>query len=240
VLWHSGQGGEIARGYYRAAAGRDRDEVVTGLERLFCGRRPGRAEPLSAQGRERVRAAIAGWVERRLAGGAALEDLPDLFYVDERMGSWAGATHGAVEWVRDTTSPLWSVRMLPHLLGPSAAEREVEAFHDAVLRELAPELVEVPYAGAAKHGLRHKARRAVEEARRRVSPAGEPGGDPFDGVLDAVRRAVTAQPDHVAWQVLDRGRVNGLLARDAAGLDEMSRAYVWRIATVFLDPAMAA
>jgi hypothetical protein len=59
-------------------------------------------------------------------------------------------------------------------------------------------------------------------------------------VLDAVRGAVTAQPGHVAWQVLDRGRVDGLLARDAAGLDEMSRAYVWRIATVFLDPAMAA
>ena len=47
VLWHSGQGGEIARRYYRAAAGRDRDAAVDGLQRVFCGRRPGRAEPLS-------------------------------------------------------------------------------------------------------------------------------------------------------------------------------------------------
>jgi len=240
ALWHSGQGGEIARGYYRAAAGRDRDAVVAGLERLFCGRRPGRSEPLSAEGRERVRAGIAGWVAGRLAGGAALEDLPDLFYVDERMGSWAGPTHGAVEWVRDTTSPLWGARLLPHLLGASVAEREAEAFHAAVLRELAPELAEVPYAGGSKGGLRHRARRAVEEARRRVAPAGgEPGSDPFDGVLDAVRGAVAAQPDHVAWQVLDRERVDGLLARGAADLDDMSRHYVWRIATVFLDPALA-
>jgi hypothetical protein len=141
--------------------------------------------------------------------------------------------------VRDTTSPLWGARLLPHLLGPSMAEREAEALHDAVLRELAPELLDVPYAGGSKGGLRHKARRAVEEARRRVSPAGEPGSDPFDGVLDAVRQAVAAQPGHVAWQVLDRERVDGLLAPDAAGLDEMSRHYVWRIATVFLDPAMA-
>ncbi len=240
ALWHSGQGGEIARGYYRAAAGRDRDAVLTGLERLFCGRRPGRSEPLSENGRDRVRAGIARWVEGRLAAGAALEDLPDLFYVDERMGSWAGPTHGAVEWVRDTTSPLWGARILPHLLGPSVAEREAEAFHDAVLRELAPELVDVPHAGGSKGGLRHKARRAVEEARRRVAPAsGEPGSEPFDGVLGAVREAVAAQPDHVAWQVLERERVDGLLAQDAAGLDEMSRAYVWRIATVFLDPALA-
>jgi hypothetical protein len=240
VLWHSGQGGEIARGYYRAAAGRDRDAVVAGLERLFCGRRPGRAGPLSAEGRERVRVGIADWVEGRLARGAALEDLPDLFYVDERMGSWAGPTHGAVEWVRDTTSPLWGTRMLPHLLGPTVAEREAEALHAAVLRELAPELVDVPYAGGGKGGLRHKARRAVEEARRRVAPAaGEPGIDPFDRVLAAVRDAAAAQPDHVTWHVLDRDRVDGLLARDASALDEMSRHYVWRLATLFLDPAMA-
>jgi hypothetical protein len=118
-------------------------------------------------------------------------------------------------------------------------ERQAEVFHDAVLRELAPEIVDVPYAGGSKGGLRHKARRAVEEARRRVHPVGEPGNDPFDGVLGAVREAVEAQPDHVAWQVLDRERVEPLLAHDAAGLDEMSRHYVWRIATVFLDPAMA-
>jgi hypothetical protein len=142
--------------------------------------------------------------------------------------------------VRDTTSPLWSSRMLPHLLGPSVAEGEAEAFHAAVLRELAPELFDMPYAGGSKGGLRHKARRAMEEARRRVAPAsGEPGSDPFDGVLGAVRQAVAGRPDHVAWQVLDRERVDGLLARDAAGLDEMSRQYVWRIATVFLDPALA-
>jgi hypothetical protein len=243
VLWHSGQGGEIARAYYRAAAGRDREAVADGLERIFCGRRPGRSEPLSDSGRAAVRAGLESWVDRRLASGARPEDLPDLFYVDERMGAWAGPTHGAVEWVRDTTSPLWGVRMLPHLLGPSAAEREAEAFHDEVVRELAPELAGVPFAGGGKGGLRHKARRAAQEARRRLPGAGGAAAagapDPFDRVLDAVRRAAAAHPEHVAWRVLDRSRVDGLLAHGAAGLDEMNRAYVWRIATILLDPAMA-
>ncbi|MDX6650442.1 MAG: hypothetical protein QOJ97_2393 [Solirubrobacteraceae bacterium] len=242
ALWHSGQGGELARRYYAGASARDRDGAVDALERVFCGRRPGRSEPLSPAGRARVREGLAAWVDGRLATGARVEDLPDLFYLDERMGAWAGPTHGAVEWVRDTTSPLWSTRLLPHMLGPSVEEREGEAFHDAVLRELAPELAAVPYAGASKRGLGHKVRRAAEEARRRVARPAPPAAgapDPFAAVLQATRQAVWAQPQHAAWHVLDRERSVALLDREAGALDEMSRAYVWRIATVFLDPAMA-
>lgn len=241
-LWHSGQGGELARRYYRAAAAHDRDGAVDALERVFCGRRPGRAEPLNDAGRVRVRAGIEDWVDRRLDAGAHVDDLPDLFYLDERMGAWAGPTHGAVEWVRDTTSPLWSTWLLPHLLGGTVAEREAEAFHDALVHELAPELAEVPYAGGGKRGMRHKARRAAEEARRRLvrSAGGEPGtSDPFAKVLAKTRAAVATLPHHPAWHVLDRERTRTLVAREPEALDEMSRAYVWRIATVLLDPAMA-
>ncbi len=237
-LWHSGQGGEIARRYYRAASARDRDGAVEALERVFCGRRPGRAEPLSQAGRVRVSAGIAAWVDRRLAAGARVQDLPDLFYLDERMGAWAGPTHAAVEWVRDTTSPLWSARLLPHLLGGGVAEREREAFHAAVLRELAPELVDVPYAGAARRGLAHKLRRAAQEARRLVARS-RGGEDPFERVLAATRAAAAAHPEHPAWHVLDRDRTRALLDRPAAALDEMSRAYAWRVATVLLDPGLA-
>lgn len=241
ALWHSGQGGELARRYYRDAAARDRDGGVEALERTFCGRRIGRSDPLSDSGRARVRKGIAGWVDARLAHGARVEDLPDLFYLDQRMGAWAGPTHGAVEWVRDTTSPLWSARLLPHLLGGSVAEREREAFHDAVLRELAPELADVPYAGGAGHGLAHKARRAAQEARRILRRDAREHGesDPFAGVLAVTRRAAGERPHHPAWHVLDRERTRALLERPPGGLDEMSRAYVWRIATVLLDPGLA-
>ena len=49
---------------------------------------------------------------------------------------------------------------------------------------------------------------------------------------------VAAQPDHPAWAVLDRPRVERLLAAAPAALDTMSRYYVWRIATVLLDPGL--
>jgi hypothetical protein len=251
-LWHSGQGGEVARGYYRAAAAGDRDGLVAGLERAFTGRRPGRADPLSDAGRARVRAGIAGFVDRQLAAGAAPRDVPDLFYLRERMGSWAGPTHGCVEFVRDTTSPLWSARMLPHELGLPAPERERERFHLEVLRELAPELVDVPFAGAGwprpRSPLAARAARARHLARRRAAggrgggaPGCEPAAiaDPFARVVAGVREASGAHPDHVAWRVLDRGRVERLLAREPAALDTMSRYYVWRLATVFLDPGLA-
>jgi hypothetical protein len=134
------------------------------------------------------------------------------------------------------------VRLLPHLLGGTVREREEEAFHDAVLRELAPELAAVPPGGGPKSGLARKARRAAEEARRRVARGGPARGDdadPFTEVLARTRFAVTAQPQHCAWHVLDRERTLALLDRRAGELDAMNRAYVWRIATVFLDPAMA-
>jgi hypothetical protein len=245
-LWHSGQGGEVARAYYRAAA-TGRGGLVDGLERLYCGRRPGRAEPLSDDGRARVRRGIERFVAGQREAGAEAVDVPDLFYLRERMGSWAGPTHGAVEPVRDTTSPLWSVRMLPFELGLPAPERAREGFHRAVLRELAPDLLEVPFAGGAGWKTpsrvaraRRLARRAAEEARRRVArprpAAAEAGPDPFARVQEAVRREAAAQPGHVAWQVLDRDRVERLLAR--GDLDTMSRYYVWRLATVFLDPGL--
>jgi hypothetical protein len=248
-LWHSGQGGEVARGYYRAAAARDRAGLVARLERLFCGRRPGRAEPLSDAGRARVRRGIEGFVAAQLAAGADPADVPDLFYLLERMGSWAGPTHGAVEPVRDTTSPLWSLRLLPFELGLPADARAREEFHRAVLRELAPDLFEVPFAGGAgwktpsrAARARRLAHRAAEEARRRLARSGGgvggAGPDPFAPVLERVREAAAAQPDHVAWQVLDRDRTARLLAREPGRLDTMSRYYVWRIATVLLDPGL--
>jgi hypothetical protein len=67
--------------------------------------------------------------------------------------------------------------------------------------------------------------------RRRLRP--KRADDPFARVLPEIREAVLAQPQHDAWQVLDRARVESLLASDAAALDTMSRYYVWRLATVF-------
>jgi hypothetical protein len=241
-LWHTGQGGEIARGFY----GTDIDE--DGLYRRFVGRRPGRREILSAEGEAEVRRQIGEWAAQQREAGAAEEDLGDLFYLTRRMATWAAPTHAAVEYVRDSTSPLWSIRLLPDLLGLPARARAREEFHLRVLERLAPELVDLPFDGgrpwpSKQSSLTRRAARArtlarkvrAELARRRAAPAppGAPAADPFDRVRAEVRECVLEQPGHAAWEALDRPRVEQLLDTPAAGLDEMSRFYVWRLATVF-------
>jgi hypothetical protein len=232
-LWHSGQGGEIGRTYYGLGEGLDRAGLADLMLRRFLGRRPGRADVLSEEGRTLVRDLIAGWVGDQLAAGIAAADVPDMFYLQRRMGTWAGPTHGAVEHVRDTTSPLWSARLLPDLLGAPARERAQQAFHERVLERLAPRLAEIPYEYRDSRGarLRRRTRQLLAEARRRTLPAA--GSDPFGPILGEIREAVLSQPDHAAWGVLDRPRVEALLSSQAGALDTMSRYYAWRLATVF-------
>jgi hypothetical protein len=224
-IWHSGQGGEIARSYY----GQGEGDLADRLTRAFLGRRPGRSDPLSEAGYEFVRGQIAGWVDEQLGAGIAPVDVPDMFYLQRRMGTWAGPTHGAVEYVRDTTSPLWSARLLPELLGLPAAERARQLFHERVLERLAPDLVDVQFERPLT-----LPRKVLGELRRRVAGRrSTPSDDPFAPILGEVRETVLAQPDHDAWSVLDRARVESLLGSEPGALDTMSRYYVWRLATVF-------
>ncbi|HEX8742512.1 MAG TPA: hypothetical protein VF712_05215 [Thermoleophilaceae bacterium] len=258
VLWHSGQGGEIARAYYGTGGGLGRDGLVQRLARSFLGQRPGRADVLSDGGRAHVHEQIGAWVDRQLTAGVDAVDVPDMFYLQRRMGTWAGPSHGCVEYVRDTTSPLWSRRLLPDELGLPAAERARHLFHLRVLEEVAPALVGVPFedgrpwparrsaATLKVERARELAAKAAAEARRRTlarrrraeSGAGA-AEDPFDRVLAEVRDTVLSQPGHQAWAVLDRDRVERLLGSPAAALDTMSRYYAWRLAGVFgaMEPA---
>jgi hypothetical protein len=252
-LWHSGQGGEIARSYYGAGA----RGVQERLYRRFAGSRPGRTEPVSTEAAQLLRGRIASFVQEMTDSGASLADVPDLFYLLERMGSWAAASQGVVELVRDTTSPLWSTRLLPHLLALPARERELEQFHRLVLTELDPRLVAPRFDdGSTWPERRYPMQRRVQRARRLVgkvaaelrrrsaarprvaaardTPAAAAPPDPFANVLALVREAALSQPQHAAWSVLDRPRVERLLGSAPVLLDEMSRYYVWRLASVFL------
>ncbi len=202
--------------------GSTRDELADSLYAAFAMRAPGRREPLNADGEALVRDQIAGWVGEMLDAGANPIDVPDLFYLYKRMGTWAGPTHGAVEYVRDTTSPLWHERMLPHLLALPAADRAAERFHHEVLNELSPELAKAPGWFQPTTPLqrrlnraRHLARRAVEEARRRTRRSGTASGegpraaDPFTRVQADLREVVLGDREAPAWQVLDRDRAGG-------------------------------
>ena len=70
----------------------------------------------------------------------------------------------------------------------------------------------------------------------RAVSAPERTNDPFTSMRDDVRELVRSEREHPAWLLLDAERVRSLLDRDPAALDAMSRAYVWRLATVFGSP----
>ena len=234
-LWHSGQGGEIGRAYYARASGRTRAQLTDSHYTVFAMRRPGRREPLNDEGQALVREQIDRWVGDVLDAGANPVDVPDLFYLQKRMGTWAGPTHGAVEYVRDTTSPLWHERMLPHLLALPAADRAAERFHYEVLSELSPELAQAPGWFKPTTKLQRRAsratsiaRKAIAEARRRVaaSKGSVPPGASKGSVPSELRQAIVT--DH---PVIDRAHADKLLADPNP--DEVTRYYLWRLATLF-------
>ncbi len=239
-LWHSGQGGEIGRSYYGSGEGLSAEQLAGRLYDSFTARRPHRRELLRPAGCDLVERQLRRWVDEQLDSGVAPADVPDVFYFDRRMKTWAAPTHGCVEYVRDTTSPLWSRRVVADLLAPPAEERAQYAYHAAMQERFAPELARVEFANARATGRVARARRlagkAAGEALRRTRGASGPAkDDPFDPILADVREQVLAATTHPAWEVLDRDRCEALLSRPATALDEMSRYHVWRLATLFVE-----
>lgn len=267
LLWHTGLGGEIARGFYERRLGLTdrrwdrlgRRALVRQLFRSYVWRRPGRPELVAADQRAGVQAKIDAFVGAQLEAGVALADVPDVFYLLNRMALWCGPTQTAVEWVKDSTAAMWSPRMLPHLLGLSRDERASDQFHLRMVTELEPALVDIPFeAGEGWLPVRaprarqvanaaRLARRGRDAVRRRISartganaparavagPAPPPPGpDAFTPVHAKVRRLASERPDHPAWDVLDRTTVRNLLARETPELDDVGKFLIWRIATV--------
>ena len=121
------------------------------------------------------------------------------------MAAWAAMGHGCVEPSKgDTVAPLWTRRLLDQQLAAGDHDR----FTAGVLAVLAPDLAAVPYADG------------------RVTPQRTPRD--LTAVLSATRAAVDAQPEHPAWDVLDRAAVESALTRP----DDAHA--IWRLATVFL------
>jgi hypothetical protein len=214
-LWLGGQGGEISRAYY----GRGNAQGRLALARQLISSVAGSAELLSSPGRERLERQVGRALDEELAAGVAPEDVPDVFYLLARMGSWAASGFGCVEYAKgDSVTPLWCKRLLPQQLGPRPEERAREWFHTATLEALSPRLARAPYAD--------------------YTPLLRPGTEELFPVCELVQQAVQSQADHPAWEVLERRYVEQLLARDPRSLDEREHRHVWRLATVFLNDGM--
>ena len=200
-LWHSGHGSEVGRAVYGIGTGMDRDGLVEHLYRRFTTRRPGRSELVDRRGAATVRRLLGTFVDQQLLYGAAPIDVPDLYFFHVHMACWAGPTHSCVEWVKDTTSPTWSPRLLAHELGLPARERALHLFHLRATEALAPAIVDVPFEGdrpwparqsaleRRTHGARRVARKVLAEGRRRAPAVHRPRRSAGAPAQSARRRA---------------------------------------------------
>jgi hypothetical protein len=242
-LVHTGQGGELARCYYGTFG--SPEDVLASVHRAYMPRWPPALVP--HRWARRLRSYLRDWLAT-MPASADPGALADLAYLHQRNGRWATDLTAIHEAAGEATFPLWSARFVPFQFALPAGERRAELFYKHVLESLEPRLLSVPFEGkqpgwmpaAGAPGLRSRAldRRMPalvrrEAVRRRRAFAGR-GDDPFAPVLAAARAATQAQPDHPAWTVLRRRRIEVLLRRPAWALDARSRAMVWRLATVFL------
>jgi hypothetical protein len=243
----SGQGGEIARAYYGIGTG-SAAELAQSIYRHIV---PPLPRPIvTGEAEELVRRYVVDWVGRRLDEGIAPVDVPDAFYLLEKMPNWAGPSIGVYEWTSDTLAPLWNARLLPHEVGSPPEEREREIFHLRMLEELSPALASVPFTGAPPRWpgfasgrssriqhYRALASKVAQELQRRTQAhrARSPdAGDAFTAeALNETRRYALDAPSHPAWDVLDRKRVLRLLSKTPAAFDPRSRRYLLGLATIF-------
>jgi hypothetical protein len=245
----SGQGGELARAHFGAPrADETQEQLADSLYRHLV---PAYPKPVVTDDAERlVRDWVRAWVTQEVEGGTSPADIPDLFYLVERMGNWAGPSHAVYECVNDVVSPFWTPEMLPHELGLEPSARRQEHFHLRMLEALAPPLARMSFAGvdppwpglrgarsAKSQKYRTLASKVAREARRRSAAyrrRDAAGGDPFlaEAVASA-RESVSAQPEHAAWEVLDRSRVQRLLSRRQASLDPRSSRQLMTIVSIF-------
>jgi hypothetical protein len=232
-----GQGAEVAKGAYGAAAANASPEALAEL--LLPKASPSFPPRLvDADGEQAVRSWLRAWAQRQIDSGVPVVEVPTLFHLLVRLGTWGGAGLTSRDFGLDTTSPMWTKRLLGQQVALPLAERRAGLFFARVLQELSPRLAEMPYEGGGK-GLSAK---VLKEARRRASRPlarfhGRAEADAFPGAFAEIREAVMTQPDHPAWSALQKRRVHRLLGRKPYALDPRSRQQVLRLGTVFLADA---
>ena len=188
------------------------------------------------------------WIENHLDAGFRHADIPEAFWLLERMPNGVAPPQHLQEVSNDTTAALLNPRMLPFTFAGTSDDRKSEPLHRAILMELAPALTRIPFDTLAPlwpefprapkrarrhHDTWHKVRR--EWRRRAAARRMQRVGALDQRLLDArqtVATAVDMLPDHVIWEVLDRRRTRRLVDRDPYKLDPRSQVTLWRVATV--------
>ncbi|HEX7165977.1 MAG TPA: hypothetical protein VF230_03255 [Acidimicrobiales bacterium] len=235
----SGVGGEFARSVYGHTRGVPRGSLAKLLYRQVV---KAWLQPplLNEAGRDDVMRCLAAFVDRHLDEGVQPDDVGDTFFA-EQLSAREATKSLAYDYREEAVSPFLSRRLLPHQVGVPQPEREQDIFHLEMLRELAPELIDIPFAGdkpgwpslQSEEERRDEHLRRVEK-QRSASAVPDAPDDIRATVRRLTREAVASQPAHEAWEVLDRAAVERVVDEGSGAVGKQAGFQLWWLATMFL------
>lgn len=144
LLVLGGNGGELLRGgYAKTMKAEDRDEAAARLFDTF-GRFASFLRPELAEAQQ---SAIFDWVDQQPAGLTANE-LLDRFYLHYRCGRWSAAARAGMSACKIVHQPFFDALLARRLQQLPVAPRLDERLIYGLLRRLAPEAADLPFANA--------------------------------------------------------------------------------------------
>ncbi|MEI2423166.1 LamG domain-containing protein, partial [Arthrospira platensis SPKY2] len=86
------------------------------------------------------------WSSFLLSSSMTLNDLPDIFYLRERIPNWVGASRRVTSYTSQVINPLNSPCLIKTALCLSPRERQIELLHYFILNKINPVLTKIPFA----------------------------------------------------------------------------------------------
>ena len=202
----TGHMGEVLKAYAKAQDGDGALDPVTMI------RSQGPFDPLDLL-RPEARAAmideVAGQMAVARSQGATEADLPDLFYLRNRVPNWLGGIRSIKSFEQQPIMPLGVPGLQALAFRLTARERQQERLHFEIVRRLAPELLDLPFA--------HQSWDAALPDAPRIAPLLAPPGLPLFGNwqhsinhMPRLRAWLTdlfRSTDVALWDSLDRDRL---------------------------------
>jgi asparagine synthase (glutamine-hydrolysing) len=250
-----GIGGEIARGYLSEPEFYILGQRKEAMQRFLFNRMkiPNRGL-IAKQAYERTWQYFDRFCAETMEMGFKAVEIPDLFYLLDRVPNWIGSNFRKTKPATDLFSPLATHEFVKQAYLYSALERYVEPLHYQLINNLAPELGEIPFAqgpwrnqnpltNLGRWVLRlplHEGRIFFDKITGKVRSYG--GIKAFDQLslfesLTPIFREICL--DHSAsyfmWDFVDRNSLEKMLSTDAAVADRAaSIESLFLIFTLFL------
>lgn len=95
---------------------------------------------------EKINNRLRERIDFYLSSGCSFNDVPDIFYLKERIPNWLGAARRLDSYSDQSINPLNNEKLISYSFSLTAKERQACLIHFQSLELLAPDLLETPFA----------------------------------------------------------------------------------------------